>query len=99
MLYNCSAARPNIESATNEEEIEVQTETLAITAAPLANGYVKARTGDSTTDTVYPAGIPLCICRRWLIRRRPGYSSPACRKWVRMRSEGRHYEYEEKYHD
>ena len=52
-LYNCSAARPNIESTTNEEEIEVQTETLAITAAPLANGYVKARTGDSTTDTVY----------------------------------------------
>ena len=50
VLYNCSAARPNIESATNEEEIEVQTETLAITAA---NGYVKARTGDSTTDTVY----------------------------------------------
>lgn len=53
VLYNCSAARPNIEFATNEEEIEVQTETLAITAAPLANGYVKARTGDSTTDTVY----------------------------------------------
>ena len=53
VLYNCSAARPNIESATNEEEIEVQTETLASTAAPLANGYVKARTGDSTTDTVY----------------------------------------------
>ena len=53
VLYNCSAARPNIESATNEEEIEVQTETLAITAAPLANGYVKARTGDSTTDTDY----------------------------------------------
>ena len=53
VLYNCSAARPNIESKTNEEEIEVQTETLAITAAPLANGYVKARTGDSTTDTVY----------------------------------------------
>ena len=49
VLYNCSAARPNIESTT----IEVQTETLAITAAPLANGYVKARTGDSTTDTVY----------------------------------------------
>ena len=53
VLYNCSAARPNIESATNEEGIEVQTETLAVTAAPLANGYVKARTGDSTTDTVY----------------------------------------------
>ena len=44
---------PDKWNTTNEEEIEVQTETLAITAAPLANGYVKARTGDSTTDTVY----------------------------------------------
>ena len=26
---------------------------LTVTAAQLANGYVKARTGDSTTDTVY----------------------------------------------
>ena len=33
--------------------MEVQTATPAITAAPLANGYEKARTGDSTTDTVY----------------------------------------------
>ena len=53
VLYNCSAARPNIEPASNVEETEVQTETLAIPAAPPANGYVKARTGDSTTDTVY----------------------------------------------
>ena len=52
-LYNGSAARPNIECSTKEEGIEVQTETLALTAAPLANGYVKARTGDSTTDEVY----------------------------------------------
>jgi len=53
VLYNCTAARPNIESQTNEEEIEVQTEKLSITASPLSNGYVKARTGDDTTDTVY----------------------------------------------
>ena len=53
VLYNCSAARPTIESQTNEEEIEVQTETLSITAAPLASGYVKAKTGDATTDEVY----------------------------------------------
>ena len=53
VLYNCSAARPTIESQTNEDEIEVQTETLSITAAPLASGYVKAKTGDSTTDEVY----------------------------------------------
>lgn len=53
VLYNCSAARPTIESQTNEDEIEVQTETLSITASPLASGYVKAKTGDDTTDTVY----------------------------------------------
>lgn len=44
VLYNCSASRPSIESATNEDEIEGQTETLALTATPLANGYVKAKT-------------------------------------------------------
>ena len=53
VLYNCSAARPTIESQTNEDEIEVQTETLSITATPLASGYVKAKTGDATTDEVY----------------------------------------------
>lgn len=53
VLYNCAASRPGIESQTNEEEVEVQTETLSITASPLANGYVKAKTGDDTTDEVY----------------------------------------------
>ncbi len=53
VLYNCAASRPSIESSTNEDEIEVQTETLALTATPLANGYVKAKTGDDTEDTVY----------------------------------------------
>lgn len=53
VLYNCSATRPGIESATNEDEIEVQTETLTITAAPLESGYVKARTSDTTTDEAY----------------------------------------------
>lgn len=53
VLYNCSATRPKIESSTNEEEIEVQTETLSISATPLASGYVKARTGNSTTDATY----------------------------------------------
>ena len=53
VLYNCSASRPSIESKTNEDEKEVQTETLTVKARPLASGYVKAKTGDSTTDTVY----------------------------------------------
>lgn len=53
VMYNCSASRPTIESKTNEEDKEVQTETLTVKARPLANGYVKAKTGDSTTEEVY----------------------------------------------
>lgn len=53
VMYNCSASRPTIESKTNEEDKEVQTETLTVKARPLASGCVKAKTGDSTTDTVY----------------------------------------------
>lgn len=43
VLYNCKCTRPTIASQTNEESIEVRTETLSITATPLANGIVKAR--------------------------------------------------------
>lgn len=53
VLYNCSASRPKIESKTNEESREVQTETLTVKARPLASGYVKAKTGDTTTQDVY----------------------------------------------
>jgi phi13 family phage major tail protein len=53
VMYNCSAARPKIESKTNEESREVQTETLSIQARPLASGYVKAKTGDKTIKQVY----------------------------------------------
>lgn len=55
VLYNCSASRPKIESKTNEESREVQTETLTVKARPLASGYVKAKTGDATTAAVYEA--------------------------------------------
>ena len=53
VLYKCAASRPSVESKTNEEEIEVQTETLSIKSTPMANGVVKAKTGDDTTDSVY----------------------------------------------
>lgn len=53
VLYNCAASRPSIESQTNEDEIEVQTETLSVKATPLASGYVKAKTGDDTTEKTY----------------------------------------------
>lgn len=52
VLYNCTATRPKIEGKTTEEEIEPGTEALTISAAALANGYVKARTGDATTEEV-----------------------------------------------
>jgi len=53
VLYNCTASRPGIEGKTNEDSREVQTETLTIKATPLANGVVKAKTGNSTNATVY----------------------------------------------
>ena len=53
VMYNCSASRPKIESKTNEEKKEVQTETLTVKATPLSDGKVKAKTGDTTDTTVY----------------------------------------------
>ena len=53
VMYNCSASRPTIASKTNEENKEVQTETLTVKARPMANGFVKAKTGDNTTAEVY----------------------------------------------
>ena len=52
-LYNCSASRPGIEGQTNEDNKEVQTETLTISATPLPDGRVKGKTGDTTDATVY----------------------------------------------
>ena len=55
VLYNCTCSRPTIESATTEDTKEPQTDTLSLTALPLASGYVKAKTALSTDSTVYDA--------------------------------------------
>ena len=47
-LYNVSGSRPNIGSATNEDTKEPQTQSSDISAIPLADGRVLART---TADT------------------------------------------------
>ena len=56
VLYNCSASRPKIEGKTNEESREVQTETLTVKARPMADGYVKAKTGNKTAPDTYAGG-------------------------------------------
>ena len=53
VLYNCTAARPSIESETKEESIEPGTEKLSLTADPREDGLVKSRTGDETNSATY----------------------------------------------
>ena len=53
VLYNCTAARPSIESQTKESSIEPGTETLSIAADPREDGLVKSRTGDDTSTATY----------------------------------------------
>ena len=53
VLYNCSVSRPSIASETKEDTIEPVTETLSLTADSKADGLIKARTGDTTTEATY----------------------------------------------
>lgn len=54
VLYNCTASENTLEGQTKGESIEVQTETLTISAKALPNGGpVKAKTTSTTDATVY----------------------------------------------
>lgn len=53
VLYNCAATRPSVESQTKEESIEPVTETLTVSATPLPDGKIKAKTGDTTDEATY----------------------------------------------
>lgn len=53
VLYNCSATRPSVESKTTEESKEPVTETLTVSATPLADGRIKAKTSDTTDEEAY----------------------------------------------
>lgn len=51
-MYNCSGTRPGIGSKTNEASKTPQTQKSTISAVPLENGDVLAKTTDETTPTV-----------------------------------------------
>lgn len=56
VMYNCTCERPNVESQTKEENVEVQTETINITAKPIVKDdklLVKAETTADTNATAY----------------------------------------------
>lgn len=53
VMYNCTATRPSLESQTKEESADPVTETLTISAAPMADGRIKAKTGDTTDEATY----------------------------------------------
>ncbi|MGI5963672.1 MAG: major tail protein [Lawsonibacter sp.] len=53
VLYNCTAARANVAGGTVTSSKTPTTSSLTLTAAPLANGNVKAKTTATTTDEVY----------------------------------------------
>lgn len=55
VLYNCTASRGTVSSSTVTNTKTPSTSTLTITAAPLADGKVKAKTTAATTDEVYKA--------------------------------------------
>lgn len=53
VMYNCSVGRPSITGATTTNTREPQTATMPITASPMADGTIKARTTADTPSATY----------------------------------------------
>lgn len=53
VLYNCTVARPGENAKTTEKTKKPQTDSMSLTSTPLADGTVRARTIETTPDTVF----------------------------------------------
>lgn len=53
VLHYCTATRPSVAGNTKEASIEPQTETLELSADPRTDGLIKARTTETTSESVY----------------------------------------------
>lgn len=51
-FYNCTATRPNIDATTTEDTKEPNTDTLSVSCGSTADGTVRAKTTDTSYETV-----------------------------------------------
>lgn len=51
-FYNCTATRPNVESATTEDTVEPSTDTLTVSCSSASDGTVRAKTTPGAYETV-----------------------------------------------
>lgn len=55
VLYNCTSTRPGLSGKTKEDTIEPDTDTLTLSAVPLADGSVKSSTTADTPEETLAA--------------------------------------------
>lgn len=53
VLYNCAATRPGLTGSTTNKSKDPTTEKITLTASPLANGNIRAKTTPDTPDEKY----------------------------------------------
>ena len=53
VMYRCTCTRPSVSGETTEDTKTPTTESMTLTAVPLADGRVKAKTTDTTSEETY----------------------------------------------
>lgn len=52
-FYNCTVTRPGVNATTNEASKTPQTDSITVSAAPLSDGSVRAKTTADTAEATY----------------------------------------------